>query len=118
MIRMAQTNPFYGDTLTDMPLRLYRTPPGDQLNQQHPEGVDITLRSELVCVEILRVKVTCCPFNLSRDMGCVGRSQLGESKVGNLRTVIVHEKNVGGFDVPVDDRLICMGAIYGSGYSC
>jgi hypothetical protein len=48
-------------------------------------------------------------------MGNIIWGQFGKSKVGNLGTEIIGEKNVRGFDVPVDDRLICMREIYGSG---
>jgi hypothetical protein len=32
IMRMTQTNPFWGDTLSDMPLWLYRAPPSNQLH--------------------------------------------------------------------------------------
>jgi hypothetical protein len=51
-------------------------------------------------------------------MGSISWGQFGKSKVRYLSAEIVHEKNVRGFDVPVDDRLICIGEIYGSASNC
>ena len=88
--RLTETNPFGGNTLNDGSLRLYRAPPSNQLHQQNPKGVDITLLIELVCSEVFWIKIACCSFDLSRDMASVSWSQFGKPKVSNLGSKIVH----------------------------
>lgn len=48
-----------------------------------------------------------CSFDLGGDVAFLAVSEeLGEAEVGDLGLEVLIEEDVGGFDVPVDDRRV------------
>lgn len=101
--------PSPGDALPVVVVALNGAPPGDDLDEEDAEGEDVALLRQLVGAQVLRVEVARRALDLGGDVRGLGvlRRQPREPEVRHLRPELVREEDVVGFDVSMDDRVIC-----------
>ncbi|KAG6556832.1 hypothetical protein Mapa_001779 [Marchantia paleacea] len=85
-------------------LAIQRRLVGDELEQDHAEAAGVTLGGHLKGAVDVRVHVAgSAVHGVSGDMGGLHGHQLGDSEVGDFGVEFVIQKDVGAFDVSVED---------------